>query len=265
VTIYRLGSTTVNATDAGTAIAIDDVGAVYASLDEQPGQAEIAAKIGMTPRAMNRGHDVAHVLLAHLLRQRHSPGLAVAARGERGRPVDGLEEAAVLAIQAYAHAAGIDLVRVLAETAGALRAHWRAGYAMGHDETVKTNDEVREELRAEISPLPDAELAGVMRRYADTLQEIGERNAAHHYEDVAKAGRERLEWANNIRKAADTLSRPAPGWDEACQAIEQQIRASKGDALTQARMHGAWDRGRVSGIDEAAAIARGLKKGGNRS
>ena len=140
-----------------------------------------------------------------------------------------------------------------------------------------TMREIASLIDAELAPLADAERAELvitLQNYAKTLQEFGQRNAASHYEDIARAGRDRLEWANNIRKAADALSRPAPGWDEACcaivrDAIEGALKVGAPglhDSSRNAVMLKAMTQIRFmlrQHAQEAAAIARGMKGQGN--
>jgi hypothetical protein len=66
---------------------------------------------GSDTAAMSREHEIAHSILAAVLGLKESPTLAGVA-AERFWPFWDKEEAAVLAFQAYARAAGIDLVEV---------------------------------------------------------------------------------------------------------------------------------------------------------
>lgn len=76
---------------------------------EQPGQAETAQRIGApSVREMNRTHDLVHSLVARALGLDYSPTLLAVAKGEV-YPYWEAEEAAVLAVQAWAFAADIDL------------------------------------------------------------------------------------------------------------------------------------------------------------
>lgn len=59
---------------------------------------------------MSRDHELTHSALAALLGLPESPTLGRVARGEGDSTLTGLEENAVLAIQAFANAAGIDLL-----------------------------------------------------------------------------------------------------------------------------------------------------------
>jgi len=68
---------------------------------------------------------------------------------------------------------------------------------------------IRTLVLQEQSPVSDAELAELIKQlkdYGDTLQKIGERNVSSHYQDVARAGQQRLDWAAMVKKAADILA-----------------------------------------------------------
>lgn len=95
----------------GTMTMFPDGTSVYADHEEQPGQAETAAGLGMSVEEMNRTHDIAHALLADALGLANSPTLRAIAAGSHW-PHHRAEEAAVLAFQAYAKAAGVDLAEV---------------------------------------------------------------------------------------------------------------------------------------------------------
>lgn len=86
---------------------------VFAHLEEQAGQAIRARELGYdSAEEMNREHDIVHSLLAYWLGLEASPTLKHVAEGKT-YPHWRLEEAAVLAIQAYARAAlKIDLVEL---------------------------------------------------------------------------------------------------------------------------------------------------------
>ncbi len=108
----KFGSTEVRVTEKVTHTRFSDGAGLYASHLGQPGQEELARSLGYSDAtAMNRHHDLTHSLLAHWLGLPHSPTL----RGIADKnywPHHKLEEAAVLAVQAYALAAGIDLIKV---------------------------------------------------------------------------------------------------------------------------------------------------------
>ena len=78
---------------------------------------------------------------------------------------------------------------------------------------------------AEIVPLADAERAELVRQIESMVR------------DGTGYG-----WLSMLNRCADALSRPAPGWDDACEAIACKLD-SKG------RGHGEY----------SAAIARGMK------
>jgi len=107
-----LGQTTVVVTRNTTTTYFADSTALTAVHDEQPGQAERAAQLGYaTAEDMNREHDLAHSLLAHWLGLDYSPTLFAVAHGQTS-PLWEAEESAVLAIQRFARAAGVDLLSV---------------------------------------------------------------------------------------------------------------------------------------------------------
>jgi hypothetical protein len=61
---------------------------------------------------MNRDHDLAHTLLAYFLGMPCSPALRDVAMGVAANDVHWLEEEAVLSLQKFARAMGIDLVLI---------------------------------------------------------------------------------------------------------------------------------------------------------
>ena len=113
MTTLRLGTATVEQTERYTVTRYDDGGQVVADHAPQPGQDETAAAHGLTVEGMNRDHDLAHTLLAVMLGLPASPTLAGVASGEHW-PHWWAEERAVLALQGYAAAAGVDLRDVAA-------------------------------------------------------------------------------------------------------------------------------------------------------
>ena len=113
VTTYRLGAATVQQTERYTITRYDDGGQVVADHAPQPGQEATAAEHGLAVEAMNRDHDMAHTLLAVMLGLPASPTLAGVASGKHW-PHWWAEERAVLALQGYAAAAGVDLRDVAA-------------------------------------------------------------------------------------------------------------------------------------------------------
>ena len=108
VTTYRLGAATVQQTERYTITRYDDGGQVVADHAPQLGQEDTAAEHGLTVMQMNETHDLAHTLLAVMLGLPASPTLAGVASGKHW-PHWHREEAAVLALQGYAAAAGVDL------------------------------------------------------------------------------------------------------------------------------------------------------------
>lgn len=69
---------------------------------------------GSDTLAMSRDHEICHSLLAFWLGLPHSPTLMGVARGEHW-PHWQAEEAAILAVQRYARAAGVDLQDIAAK------------------------------------------------------------------------------------------------------------------------------------------------------
>lgn len=93
--------------------------ALIAAIATQPGQDKTAADLGFdSPEAMNREHDIAHSLLAHWLGLPWSPNIYALAHGEPISDQHVTEEAAVLALQKYARAAGVDLLALVARHDG---------------------------------------------------------------------------------------------------------------------------------------------------
>ncbi len=113
MTVYRIGTATVYQTDGHTRTVLGDGREVWAAHAAQPGQEATADQYGLTAEAMNRHHDLAHTILAAVLGLRASPTLAAVARGDRWSEW-WREEQAVLALQGYAAAAGVDLEQVAA-------------------------------------------------------------------------------------------------------------------------------------------------------
>ncbi len=110
-TVYKLGDSTVTHMDDYTVTSFPDGTRVVSEHGYNPEQQKTADDHQMTVEEMNRGHDLAHSLLADLLGLPASPTLKAVA----GRPYTPyyewwwVEERAVLALQAYAKVAGVDL------------------------------------------------------------------------------------------------------------------------------------------------------------
>lgn len=94
---------------------------VWADHAVQPGQIQLASEYQMTATEMNRTHDLVHNLLAIMLGLNHSPTLnGVAHKDTEGYyPWWWVEERAVLAVQAYAKVAGVDLEALAAKVSNA--------------------------------------------------------------------------------------------------------------------------------------------------
>jgi hypothetical protein len=114
--VIRLGSAVVTIGDGYTVTQFADGSKIHALWAEQPGQAVTARRLGMSVWELNRSHDVTHSLLAAWFGLPHSPTLHAIANG-RLYPENAAEERAVMAVQAFARAVGVDLMAV-AERAG---------------------------------------------------------------------------------------------------------------------------------------------------
>jgi hypothetical protein len=108
----RLGDVTVAIEDGRTLTAFGDGRYLVADHHEQDGQAETAAALGMTVEEMNRSHDLAHSLISFWLGLRFSPTLHDVACDRKANHIHDLEEDAVKALQRFAKAMGVDLVKV---------------------------------------------------------------------------------------------------------------------------------------------------------
>jgi hypothetical protein len=67
---------------------------------------------GQDSAAMSREHELGHVLLSYILGLPESPALRSAANNAGPSDLTGMEEDAVMALQRFARAAGVDLVEV---------------------------------------------------------------------------------------------------------------------------------------------------------
>lgn len=85
---------------------------VIALHDPQPGQEEMASRMGIRVRYMNRTHDVVHSLMADFLGLEYSPTLHMLATQQSDDDLMAKEEAMVLAVQEFAAAMKIDLLKV---------------------------------------------------------------------------------------------------------------------------------------------------------
>lgn len=112
MTVIRLGQNDIVISDGHyTVTRFADGSMAHANHEAQPGQTERAAELDYpSAEAMNREHDLAHSLLAHWLGLDYSPTLHAVANGQRSAIWEA-EESAVLALQRFARAAGVDLVK----------------------------------------------------------------------------------------------------------------------------------------------------------
>lgn len=113
MTTYRIGAATIHHGGGQTVTMLSDGSEVRADWRIQPGQEQTAAQYGIPVEDMNRHHDLAHAILAHVLDLPQSPTLAGVASGEYW-PEWAKEERAVLSLCSYAAAAGVDLEQVAA-------------------------------------------------------------------------------------------------------------------------------------------------------
>lgn len=111
VIMMRLGSCTIIHSAEATVTRFCDGRELRGDHAIQPEQLSTAADYQMQPHTMNRGHDLTHSLLAAILGLQASPTLEATAKGER-YPDWWREERAVLALQGWAEALGIDIVDV---------------------------------------------------------------------------------------------------------------------------------------------------------
>lgn len=105
---YRLGGTMVSHSKNHTLTLLPDDRELRSDHSVQPGQEKTASELGLDAMEMNELHDLTHSLLAAMLGLRESPTLSHVARGETWEHWY-REEAAVLALQAYAKVVGVDL------------------------------------------------------------------------------------------------------------------------------------------------------------
>jgi hypothetical protein len=110
--VIRLGSVTIEVSNGHTVTTLPNAAIVTADHAEQPGQAELARSLGYgSAEEMNREHDISHSIIAHLLRLECSPTLLGVASGKTYRHWP-IEEQAVLRLQGFARAVGVDLIEV---------------------------------------------------------------------------------------------------------------------------------------------------------
>lgn len=105
---YHIGAATIRHGGGQTVTVLADGSEVRADWTVQPGQEQTAREYGIPLDALNRTHDLAHAILAHVLGLPESPTLAGVVSGEYW-PHWAREEAAALCVQALAHAAGVNL------------------------------------------------------------------------------------------------------------------------------------------------------------
>ena len=111
---FRLGAAEVEVADGVTVTRFADGKKIFGEHAEQArgGQRKLAAELGYrSARAMNVHHDLTHTLLSTMLGLPHSLTLRGVADAHIW-PHHRIEEQAVLRVQAFALAAGIDLLRV---------------------------------------------------------------------------------------------------------------------------------------------------------
>lgn len=121
MTPLRFGRTLVEHWPDSTRTLLPSGAGVVAAPQDADAYRATAARLGYGPDTlrMMRDHEALHSALAHLLGLPESPTLRRVADGAGDTELTGLEEQAVLAIAAFANAAGADLSAALALWAGA--------------------------------------------------------------------------------------------------------------------------------------------------
>lgn len=109
--IYRISTATIQHGDGLTRTTFADGGEVIANWMVHDCQHATADEYTIPVDVMNRQHDLAHSILSAVLGLPASPTLAALAEGRRW-PAWHIEERAALALQGFAHAAGVDLEQV---------------------------------------------------------------------------------------------------------------------------------------------------------
>jgi hypothetical protein len=109
----RIGSTVIEMHDSGLTVTKVSTGDVPAFPPDDEYQLRNAQELGYgNDRFLaSRDHELAHSLLAHWLGLPESPTLAGVAAGNHW-PYWWREEAAVLALQGFARAAGVSLIEI---------------------------------------------------------------------------------------------------------------------------------------------------------
>lgn len=117
----RLGATRIRFEGDLAITTLPDGAEVVAAPQDTEAYRATARRLGYgddTAR-MCREHDACHAWLAAILCLPESPTLSNVAHGRSDSALTGLEEDAVMAIQAFACAAGVDLMAVMARTQAA--------------------------------------------------------------------------------------------------------------------------------------------------
>lgn len=109
--IYKLASAVVAHGEDTTVTTFASGRQLVGDHKVQPGQSDTADQYNMSVEVMNRYHDLTHSVLAAVLGLPASPSLENTAHG-RKHPDWWIEERAVLALQAYAAAFGVDMATV---------------------------------------------------------------------------------------------------------------------------------------------------------
>lgn len=109
--ILHFGTVTVDVREGWTVTRLPDGSTVLADHSAQAGQQQTAEWLGYaTATGMNREHDAAHSLLAHVLGLAYSPTLWDVAHDIQASDLHRIEEDAVLSLQRFAQAVGVDLI-----------------------------------------------------------------------------------------------------------------------------------------------------------
>lgn len=109
--LLRFGPTTVEVWPDHTRIVFDDGSTVPGAPEDTDAYRDTAARYGYGNDTLQlcKDHEVMHIALCHWLGI-DSPTMEIMRTGGAASRLNGLEETAVLAVQHFARAAGVDLV-----------------------------------------------------------------------------------------------------------------------------------------------------------
>jgi len=106
---FLFGAVIVEVHNGWTVTRIPGFPDIVGRWDEQPGQAETAKTLGVDVRKMNADHDLLHSAFAHMTGLDASMALLAAAGAPVNPDVAAAEEAAVLALQKFLYAYGLNV------------------------------------------------------------------------------------------------------------------------------------------------------------